>query len=113
MTMPARMLPQLDASVLSERFDGEPSWLTDARAEALAAYNDAALPTTKLEEWRYTDPSKLKWDRVSIAPADTGADNMDAAALHAADISFSARVVQSGARIVAVEVSDELAQRGV
>src|SRR4051812_38380237 len=108
MAMPARMATELDASVLDERFDGQPEWLTTLRSTALAAYNAAPMPTTKLEEWRYTDPSRLKWDRVSIAGPDNGADNMDAAALHAADMAFSARIIQSGARIAGIEVSDDL-----
>ena len=107
------MLTQLDVDLLGERYDGEPDWLSVGRREALELFNRTDLPTTKLEEWRYTDPSKLKWDRVAIASADTGADDMDAAMQHAAEIGFSARVVQSGARIAAIEVSPELSSQGV
>jgi Fe-S cluster assembly protein SufD len=107
------MATQLDASVLDDRTDNHPEWLVAQRTAALHAYNDMPVPTTKLEEWRYTDPSRLKWDRVSVAGVDVGADNMDAAAIHAADMAFSARIVQSGAGIAAVEVSDELTSRGV
>ncbi len=49
---------------LSER---EPEWLRDFRRAAWDAFEAQPLPTTKLEEWRYTDPSKLKWDRVALA----------------------------------------------
>ncbi|MEO5510613.1 MAG: Fe-S cluster assembly protein SufD, partial [Longimicrobiales bacterium] len=96
-----------------ERFEDEPAWLAEARAAALNSYNDAALPSTKLEEWRYTDPSKLKWDRVSIAGPEVGGDDTDTAITHAAELEFAARVVQSGSRIIAVEVPSSLSERGV
>jgi Fe-S cluster assembly protein SufD len=113
--MPERMLTQLDADLLEERYDNssQPSWLAARRADALEAFNRAELPTTKSEEWRYTDPSRLKWDRVAIASADTGADDMDAALQSAVELGHSARVVQSGARIAGIEISAELSAQGV
>ncbi|HEX6694367.1 MAG TPA: Fe-S cluster assembly protein SufD [Longimicrobiales bacterium] len=111
--MPERMLTQLEADVLAERYSGEPDWLSDARSEGLLKYQDLPLPTTRLEEWRYTDPSKLKWDRVSLATRDTSDAPAAAAIGYAADIAFSARVVQSGARIVSIEVPTELIEQGV
>lgn len=112
-TMPERMLTQLDAGLLAERYEDEPEWLTVARREALDIFNRSEVPTTKLEEWRYTDPSRLKWDKVSIAGTDTGGDDADAARQHAADIGFSARIVQSGACIADIEISQELSDSGV
>jgi Fe-S cluster assembly protein SufD len=113
--MPERMLTQLDSALLDERYDSDaqPSWLTAQRAAALEAFNRAELPTTKSEEWRYTDPSKLKWDRVAIASSDTGADDMDAALQHAVELGHSVRVVQSGARIAGIEIPADLAAQGV
>ena len=61
---------QLDGDVLNA-FSDEPDFLTDLRRAALALYNNAELPTTRLEEWRYTDPSKLKWDKVAIGGTST------------------------------------------
>jgi Fe-S cluster assembly protein SufD len=113
LAMPERMLMQLDADIISARYENEPAWLTESRREALDIFNRSELPTTKLEEWRYTDPARLKWDRVAIASADAGADDLDAASTHAAEIGFSARIIQSGARIAGIEVSDDLAARGV
>ena len=113
--MPERLLTQLDAEVLVERYAGEPDWLSDARSGALIQYLDLPLPTTRLEEWRYTDPSKLKWDRVSLA-SHTNGDRTGAAESaigHAADIAYSARVVQSGTRIVSIDVPADLAAKGV
>jgi Fe-S cluster assembly protein SufD len=113
--MPERMLTQLDSALLDERYDSDaqPSWLTAQRAAALEAFNRAELPTTKSEEWRYTDPSKLRWDRVAIASSDTGADDMDAALQHAVELGHSVRVVQSGARIAGIEIPADLAAQGV
>jgi Fe-S cluster assembly protein SufD len=113
MEMPRTMLAQIDADTLSERYENEPDFLTALRGDALETYARLPLPTTRLEEWRYTDPSKLKWDRVAVAGPDVGADDMDAAAAHASDMEYAARVIQSGARIVAVEVPADLTDRGV
>ena len=38
---------------------GEPEWLHQARAEALARFQAAGLPTTRLEAWKYSNPIKL------------------------------------------------------
>jgi Fe-S cluster assembly protein SufD len=113
LTTPAQMLTELNAEVLNDRYENEPEWLTTSRRDALAVFHDSPLPTTRLEEWRYTDPSKLKWDRVTVAGPEVGGDDMDAAAALASDMEYAARVVQSGARIVAVEVPQSLTDRGV
>lgn len=37
----------------------EPGWLRALREEALARFAERGLPTTRLEEWRYTNPAPL------------------------------------------------------
>ena len=38
---------------------GEPAWLAEARVAALGAFRGAGLPTTRLEDWRYTSLAPL------------------------------------------------------
>jgi Fe-S cluster assembly protein SufD len=37
----------------------EPGWLAALRADALAAFGESGLPSTRLEEWRYTNVTPL------------------------------------------------------
>lgn len=57
-----------DRESLDVRTGEEPAWLRERRLQAFELYEDSPLPTTRLEEWRYTDPRLLKWDRVELAP---------------------------------------------
>lgn len=42
-----------------ERFRSDPSWLSKRREEALACFLELDFPTTKHEEWRYTNVTSL------------------------------------------------------
>ena len=92
------------------RAAGEPDWLAEGRLAAWDTYETTPLPTTRLEEWRYTDPRKLKWDGVKLA----GSRALPAAA--AGEVSngaASGRVIQAGGAISAIELDPDLAARGV
>ena len=64
--------PRAAAAYDQDTFDAHnhagPSWLRAWRADSFRAFESLPLPTTALEEWRYTDPKRLKWDRVRLAP---------------------------------------------
>ena len=47
------------AALSKEREAREPSWLGDIRRAALDRFGDLGFPTTKNEEWRFTNVSKL------------------------------------------------------
>jgi Fe-S cluster assembly protein SufD len=51
------------------RAESEPAWLRERRLAAWAVYESTPLPTTRSEQWRYTDPKMLLWDRVETAPS--------------------------------------------
>ncbi len=102
-----------DRDTLDARFEGEPDWLHEVRLGALEVYEQTPLPTTRSEEWRYTDPRLLKWDQVELASP--GVDVMlpeDVVAAFLAKES-SGRVIQARAGIDSVELDDELRERGV
>ena len=69
MTAPGKAGPAYSRELFETRNEGGVSWLRDWRARAYDAFETLPLPTTQLEEWRYTDPSRLKWDKVGLAPS--------------------------------------------
>jgi len=97
----------------------ETDWLRDQRMRAHAVFADTPMPTTRLEDWRYTDIKKLlKLDAFSFAEERGPA--ADAAGLPAGLRArmdeageSSARLVQVDASVVLRELPDELAAQGV
>jgi len=101
-----------DRAALDARLDAAPDWLRERRIEAWSVWESTPMPTTRLEEWRYTDPRRLAWDKVAPAlpaPSATPADARAALAGRAA----SGTVLQVGAGIAEIELADELRRKGV
>jgi Fe-S cluster assembly protein SufD len=71
------------------------------------------LPTTRLEEWRYTDPKKLSWNAVQSIAGVPSPETAQRARARLGDREFAGRVVQADGRIVHVELDEELRGRGV
>jgi Fe-S cluster assembly protein SufD len=104
---------------------GEPTWLSERRLAAWDAYERTPLPTTRLEEWRYTNLRKLlKLDAMGhdgvtleAATAPVRFDPASApAGLRAAmeeDREAAGHVVELDGRVVHVDLDPKLAQRGV
>ncbi|HEX2091806.1 MAG TPA: Fe-S cluster assembly protein SufD [Longimicrobiaceae bacterium] len=104
--------------ILSAR-KGEPEWLQEARLAAYDAFAEAPMPTTRVEEWRYTDiGSVLKLEPLGFAeearPVDT-AEGLPAGlrAVLAEAGSASARLAQTDASVTLRELPEELRARGV
>jgi Fe-S cluster assembly protein SufD len=97
----------------------EADWLRDHRMRAHAVYGDTPMPTTRLEEWRYTDIKKvLRLESFSFA--EERGPVTDAAGLPAGLHTrldeageHSARLVQVDASVVLRELPAELAEQGV
>ncbi len=65
-----RFLAQADAC--ESRLGGsDPAWLAALRREARAAFAERGIPSTRLEEWRYTNLAPLA--RLPLEPAGAGA----------------------------------------
>jgi Fe-S cluster assembly protein SufD len=94
------------------RAEGEPDWLASRRREAWDVFETTPLPTTRSEEWRYTDPKLLRWNSVRLAEAGIVAEPAGPALL-LADREAAARVVQVGAAPPLIELDPELAAQGV
>lgn len=100
----------------------DPAWLRARRAEAWRAYAAAPMPSTRSEEWRYTDMARLV-PMDSLAPAFDGADGVGGAipesaaeALRAAgaeDGDAAGRVTDVDGRVVSCELDAGLERQGV
>src|SRR5690606_35323128 len=90
-----------------------PSWLRDWRRDAYRAFEDLPHPTTSLEEWRYTDPKRLKWDRVKLAPQASTAAAPVAETEWLNSRTASGRALQVGTHLVEIELDDTLRAKGV
>jgi len=96
------------------RAAGAPDWLRERRLRAWEVYEETPLPTTSLEEWRYTDVSKLCLDDVALLEPGAGSGEIPAEARAILEGKAAAgRVLQVGARIASVEVDPTLAAKGV
>ena len=95
----------------------DPAWLKTRREEAWDIYAATPLPSTRSEEWRYTDVARL-------LPLD-GLEPAGGAATHGAalseglrsameqDLDSAGRIVDVDGRVVSVELDESLAARGV
>lgn len=90
-----------------------PDWLAERRRHAWDVYEATPMPTTRAEEWRYTQISKLALDRVRVAEIGTRPQvpAQARAALEGRDAAGS--VVQVDAAIASVTLDAEAARAGV
>ena len=54
-----RSAPAIGAEALREAAVGDPEWLRTRREEAWETYEATPMPSTRSEEWRYTDVAKM------------------------------------------------------
>ena len=67
--VPEGITPSIHREAVLALAADEPSWLRERRLEAWDVYERTPMPTTRLEEWRYTDlKRKLALDRLTIVP---------------------------------------------
>jgi Fe-S cluster assembly protein SufD len=97
----------------------EPKWLQERRRHAWDVYESTPMPTTKLEQWRYTDlKKKLKLDALRLPEAGPLADDPTAWPQRLrdaidADREASGHIVVVDGHVVHTDVSPELAKQGV
>lgn len=94
------------------RTHGEPDWLRERRLAAWRVYEETPLPTTQLEEWRYTDVSLLALEQVHLAEPDAAAD-ATAARAELEGKAAAGRVVQVDASVVETWLDESLKAKGV
>lgn len=88
------------------------SWLGELRRDAWRTYESLPLPTRDLEEWRYTDISMFKLDKVTLAdPKWTEVPTAARAMLERGEMAGYVLSVDGG--VVEVSLDDELLKKGV
>ncbi len=109
----------LNADAVEALAGGEPVWLAERRREAWSAYERTPLPTTRLEEWRYTDlRRKLKLDSLRRGEwaertfDRSGAPERLVQAMDA-DRAASGHLVEFDGAVAHVDLLEELAAKGV
>ncbi|MBI4545965.1 MAG: Fe-S cluster assembly protein SufD [Gemmatimonadetes bacterium] len=108
------LIEELDADAVAALAGDEPAWLRDRRLAAWQVFEDTPLPTTKLEEWRYTDVRLLKLDQVRLAEPGAPADiPAQARALVGREKQAGARALLLGPDLAVLELSSELRRQGV
>jgi len=97
----------------------EPEWLRNRRLEAWEAYERTPMPTTRLEEWRYTDLSeKLRLDSLTLAPREARSFSRDEAPSGLTDAmekdwEATGHLVELDGTVAHVDLQEELAAKGV
>ena len=90
-----------------------PDWLAELRREAWATYERTPLPTTALEEWRYTEVSQLSLDAYRLPDEAPSADATAAGSALLDGRAAAGRVVIVDGVVVEVGLDPALAARGV
>lgn len=115
--------PGIGPAAVAEAGATDPPWLRARRDEAWATCQATPMPTTRSEEWRYTDLSrKLQLDELVVVHGHRGAGAGTAAgavlpeALRRTmelDRDSAGRIVDIDGKVVAVELDESLARQGV
>ena len=124
-----RSRPGIGRAAVAETGAADPAWLRARRDEAWAHFSATPMPSTRSEEWRYTDLGRtLHLDQLALANGDrpTGAGagpalpNAPGTVLPdvlrramAQDRDSAGRIVDVDGRMVSVELQDTLARQGV
>lgn len=109
----------LNAAAVDRMSMGEPEWLRERRMHAWGVYEATPMPTTRGEEWRYTDlRKKLELDTLRLADAAPMPDDPTTwpARLRATmdeDREASGHIVVIDGRVVHADLDPELETKGV
>lgn len=115
---PEGVTQAIHADAVASRTDGEPDWLSQRRREAWAIYEDTPMPTTKLEDWRYTDlRRKLDLDALTLldTPPSVDPETLPEPVRQtmSEDREAAAHVVAVDGRVAVLDLDAELQSQGV
>lgn len=104
---------------VEERSRGEPEWLAERRAHAWGVYESLPMPTTRLEEWRYTDLRRhLDLEALSLGSVEARPDDPSSyppllAQAMDEDHAAAGHLVLIDGAVVHTDIRDDLASLGV
>ena len=111
--------PAIGRAAVAGMGAADPAWLRARRDEAWAIYQATPMPSTRSEEWRYTDLArKLQLDDLVVADGHTGpaAGALLPGPLRRTmeqDGDSAGRIVDVDGKVVSVELDESLARQGV
>ena len=116
-----RTAPVIGPAAVAETATTDPPWLRARRDQAWSIYQATPMPSTRSEEWRYTDLArKLALDELVVADGDRGPGAGVATVLPDAlrrtmdkDRDGAGRIVEVDGKVVSVELDESLARQGV
>jgi Fe-S cluster assembly protein SufD len=109
----------LNPEAVARLFEDEPKWLADRRRHAWSVYERTPMPTTRLEQWRYTDlRKKLDLDALHLPEAERAPDDSKAwpARLRESmdeDHEASGHIVVIDGHVVHADLVADLTEQGV
>jgi Fe-S cluster assembly protein SufD len=95
------------------RTAGAPAWLAERRRAAWQSYLSLPLPTTRLEEWRYTDPKRLAWNRVALAEPGRQSPLPEHLRAHLASRDAVARAFRAGTAATESAIAAAVERKGL
>ncbi|MCZ7547490.1 MAG: Fe-S cluster assembly protein SufD [Anaerolineae bacterium] len=114
-TEPAVPYTRADIEALSQQMK-EPGWVTEKRLAAWDVFEATPWPSTNDEPWRRTDYRHLRWDEATPRHSVNGVVLRDIPEDHRAPLIGAQQggmVAHVGEKVVAREIADALASRGV
>ena len=107
-----------DQSAVEKISQGAPSWLSERRRHAWSVFEDTPLPSTRSEEWRYTDVSRVvDFADLGVATdgalAENGSRPAGLAAAMEEDLAASGHAVLVDGSVVQVDLYPALEEQGV
>ena len=108
----------LDADTVERISRDAPSWLSERRQHAWSVFENTPLPSTRSEEWRYTDVSRLlDFEELRLATPDIASENGSRPAMLTAamdeDRAASGHTLLIDGAVVHVDLDPTLADQGV
>jgi len=93
---------------------GEPAWLQAKRLQAWDTFAKLPYPTTRTEEWKYTDITEVPFEELRLELPNGGVSEIPQAVQdRLAQAQLSGYAVFVGADLVHVELPEEYRQQGV
>ena len=116
---PEGVTDAINCAAVEARAADEPTWLRERRLHAWQVYEATPMPTTALEQWRYTDLRKtLKLDAMTLGSVEARPDDISSypEALRQSmteDRAAAGHLVLINGAVVHTDIQPELAAKGV